>query len=104
MTDIYVVVKTGCEGIDKLCYATTDPKEALNAIEKLRKNILEEKEQRKKEDMEFGYAKEERRQLDERFYDFRYDPDFYCIQKWDGKKFTCCCAELGCKPSKLMLR
>ena len=98
MSEIYVVVKTGCEGIDELCYATTDPKEAVRAIKKLRLQILKEKEKAKKRDAKNG------RQLEERLYDFTYDPDFYCVQKWDGKKFNCCCKELGVSPSKSMWR
>jgi len=98
MKEAYLIIKTGCEGIEELCFLTSLPKEAIEKTMELKRTILEEKEKAKIRDRKDGFSNHES------FYDFIYNPDFYCVQKWDGEKFKCACSELGVKPSKLMLR
>lgn len=80
----YLLIKTGYEGIDDIIYLSDNAKE----ITKKRIEII-----RKRYDV---FARES--------YTEECFAEFFCVQKWDGKEFKCCCAELGVEPSKMMLR
>jgi len=92
MEEAYLIIKTGPEGIDALCYLSDNVEDVL----KQRKQIIEEaiKERRRKE-REYKLSRKASKQE---------ITNYYCVQKWDGEKFSCCCKELGVAPSQLMLR
>jgi len=100
MKEAYLIIKTGCEGIEKLCYLTEDQKDAVKKTMDFKRKILEEKEKRKIRDK----TEKDRYPMSDGSYDFLYNPDFYCVQKWNGESFECACKELGVPPSKKMLR
>jgi hypothetical protein len=97
MREAYLIIQTGYEGIESLDFLTT--KSAL-AIQKLG-HIHEKIENDNERDPEWC--------LDEnnfiaKLHSIQGKKDFYCIQKWNGKKFDCVCSKLGISPSTLMLR
>jgi len=116
LTEIFVVIKCGYEGIEGLIYATNDASDAVNKVKTLRQEILKAKERMNKILAEHGNEEDEN-------YDNYYDKmlknkeiewdeyvkakyeniNAYCVQKWDGKKFSCVCNELGCEPSETWL-
>lgn len=73
----YLIIQCGYEGIEKLVHLTDDADAAVKKINKLRA------------------AKQYKRDTWK-----NVNPDSYCVQKWDGKEFKCCCKELGVSPSK----
>jgi len=92
MKDIFLVIETGYEGIEQLCWLTDSPKEAIKKLKFFRR-----KEWKKRKRIYKGRPKilQPKR---------RYVWDFFCIQKWDGKEFKCVCSELGVSPSEPMFR
>lgn len=94
MKDVYLIMKVGCEGIEELNYLTDDSKDAKKKLRKLRKEMMDEKRKTKAEDRKKGEL------LDRRFYEFIYNTDLYCVQKWDGKEFKCACQDLGFKTKR----
>jgi hypothetical protein len=84
---MYIVIKTGYEGIEEMCYLSDDK---TTIVQKMR-DIIED-----------GWMEEERD--DPGWFSKQEYADFYCIQKWDGERFDCACAELGVESSKEMLR
>jgi len=116
MTENYLIIKCGYEGIDRLVYLTSYPSDAIEKINLLRKKVLDAIEKKNKIFAERG------EEVDENFDDIydrmlsdgeieweeynlgKYeDPDSYCIQKWDGESFKCVCDELKVSPSKSWL-
>jgi len=117
--EFYLVIECGYEGIEKLIFPTTDPQEAANKVKEIRQEIAELQAQRaellekkpqlppeeqiEKEDFEDAWDK---LLYDEGITQDQWEkgrfgkPDAYCVQKWDGKEFKCCCPELGVEPSE----
>jgi hypothetical protein len=96
----YLVIRTGHEGIQDLCYLTDDPDEAVRkkasyARGEMLRRIRIAKEIAK-EHKEFPYEKGRHK-----YEDYK---DMMCIQEWDGKKFECACSKLDDPPSEMMLR
>lgn len=107
MTEIYVIIETGYEGIEALLYATTDKNQITEKVKQLRKKAIQEKIRLRKE-MSKHWREEGHPELcepesltDEEKQNIE---DFICVQKWNGKKFDCVCQEFDVSPSKLMLR
>ncbi len=116
MMESYIVIKCGHEGIEKLLYHTGSSQDAVNKVMELRKHISEAKEHRKQVYEASGIVPDEdgyyiddpwAKQLEdklitsEEYFDAQYgEPDSYCVQKWDGKIFSCACKDLGCEPSE----
>lgn len=110
---IYVIIECGYEGIKELVYATADSKDAANKIKELRQDIICARKHRKAvlkgcgkgldENFEDAWFKQliykqiTQKQHDDGAY---RDPDSYCVQMWNGTKFSCACVELKCEPSK----
>jgi len=97
--EIFLLIETGYEGIQQLCWLSEDKEEIL----KKRDVFINDKIKQKEEDNKI---------LKQEIPDFEPSPvrerqyyaDFFCVQKWDGKEFSCACGELKVNPSKLMLR
>lgn len=94
-TPVYLIIETGYEGIEQLCYLTDSREEAVaykaKAIEEKRREQEEIAEMLRKEGLDPHEGS-------------RDVADFFCIQKWDGKEFSCACGDLGVAPSKPMFR
>ena len=97
MKEAYLIIQTGYEGIEQLNYLTSLPTLAIKRLEQ----IYEEIDNNSERDPD-GW-REENNFIAKR-HQIQKDKDFYCIQKWNGKKFDCACHLLGVEPSKLMLR
>lgn len=109
-SEIYLVIKTGYEGIEELCFGTLDEQKAVGKIKELKNKVqkyIDELEELKKNNPNKNCS-----EINDIMYD-KYDdfstvnkPDFYCIQKFDNDKqeFICVCSLLEVSPSKLMLR
>lgn len=97
---MYLVIKTGYEGIEDLYWLTSDSNEAIRKMKE-----LQIKEVKELIDMADVFENEEGATIEEITDEMiQHTKDFICIQKWDGNKFYCACSELGVKPSKMMLR
>lgn len=98
-TKKFLLIETGYEGIEQLCWLSSDKEEILRKREEFINAKIKQKE-------------EDNKLLKQEMPDFepfpvrerQYYADFFCIQKWDGKEFSCDCGELDVKPSKIMLR
>lgn len=115
-SEIFVVIRCGYEGIESLVYACVDEKYASEKVKSLRQDILDARNHREEVLKEFGDQEDEnlcdawdRMYFDKKISgkeheDSKYrEPDSYCVQKWDGKVFSCVCKELGCEPEKSWL-
>lgn len=113
MESFFIIIQVGYEGIDGLLFPTTNPNEARDKIKQLRQEIVDALKHRDAVLAEFGSEEDEdfhdaweRMYIDEKityqeYHNSKYvKPDQYCIQKWDGENFTCCCKELGCEPTE----
>jgi hypothetical protein len=107
MKETYLIIETGCEGIESLLWLAETKEEAIEKVKDYREKIIEEKIQHRKK-MNEWWRKENSPELceseeltDEEKQNLR---DFICVQKWNGKRFACACGELHVNPSKLMLR
>lgn len=114
LTELYVIIQCGYEGIEHLTYATLDKDDAIAKINELRERIVKAKEHRKEvlgenyneddflnDDDAWTLMYYDKKITHEEFNDSLYvESDSYCIQKWDGEKFACVCAELKCSPGK----
>ena len=114
MSEIYVVVECGYEGIEKLLYASPDKEAAAKYVHDKRAKVLELRERRKGVLAAAGQSESE--DLDEDAWDKalfekqitheewkmgKYtDPDAYCAQVYAGEKFECCCKEIGVAADK----
>lgn len=116
MNEIFIIIQCGHEGIEKLLFATTDKNEAINKVNELKSKILIAIEHKNKILDEFGREEDENcntyydrmcmnQEISFEEYDNAtfQDPNAYCIQKWDGKEFSCVCNELNCAPDKAWL-
>ena len=106
---VYLIIKTGYEGIEDICYCSHFKFRAKKYLKKAQANEVENEA-----------AQHIELALDNQFPDNRYATelnnhilrirkeqkirDFFCVQKWSGKAFECVCQELDVSPSKLMLR
>ena len=96
MSDIYIVIKCGFEGIEKILRGFTNPNDAINLIKKERERYNNPS----KDDDEVSYYFY--LQQDEVLED-KADADkwlelekrSYCIQRDSGDGFECVCKELG---------
>jgi hypothetical protein len=93
---MYLLIETGDEGIEDLCYLSDSSVVILDKRKEfIAKKISLEAELWKNESPEF---REERMPSEERI------SDYFCVQQWDGEKFNCACSKLGVSPSSQMLR
>ena len=103
---VYIIIETGYEGIENLCYLTESPMDVVEQIQRIREQAIVDQIEFNKElnkinaENDFDWKEPERLTKREK----QQIRDFYCVQKWDGKEFSCACDELGVNPSKLMLR
>lgn len=113
---VFVVIQCGCEGIEGLIYASAEGSDASAKVKTLRAEILNARERMKKILAEHGEEEDEdfntyydrmlhKKEIEwEEYNNAKYrEPDAYCVQKWDGQKFSCVCKELGCEPEKAWL-
>ena len=77
------MVKTGCEGIDNILFLSDD-------VDEIKRKRVE-----KIDGMYDGMYR--------KFYTKEKFSNFFCVQKWDGKGFKCCCPDVGVPPSESML-
>ena len=110
----FLIIKCGHEGIEKLCYLTNDPKDVKGKILSLRKDIQDSRDKLKDFgiDIDGDYFEISEQiaklyidgKINQKIYDsFSDNPDQYCVQKWNGKEFDCCCKELGVEASETWL-
>lgn len=99
----FVVIRCGHEGIENLVYASRDGKDASAKVLSMRSEILAAQARMAACGGEDAYD----RMLHDKEIDFTEytnatynNPDAICVQKWDGRGFSCACAELGCKSGK----
>lgn len=83
MTDIYIVIRCGCEGIERLCWGGTDATIAADRVVELRSiaKPTSSYQERYKPDWDS---------------DHDYDPDSICVQRFreGDNEFKCVCKEL----------
>jgi len=114
LSEIFVIIKYGFEGIDKLVYVTNSADDASDKVKSLRQETLNAKERMQRILSEHGDEEDENfdnyydRMLKKKEIEWsEYEkakfenPDAYCVQKWDGQKFSCACQEIGCEPSEM---
>ena len=89
---MYLIIQTGYEGIEKLCWLTDKKEESLTKREE-----FIDKEVRHQKDMWQDFP-------DYRIKTRQEIADFFCIQQWKNNRFDCVCKEVGVKINKLMLR
>lgn len=117
----YVIYKCGYEGIEEVTDPTTDPREALTNIIKRRKVVKDAKSKFKEvvdkagtqavdpEDIDdfddaWDEMMKEKKITFEEWQEGKFgNPDQWCLRKWDGEKFECCCNEFGVKTEKTWL-
>jgi hypothetical protein len=112
----YIIIQCGYEGIEGLIYLTRDSTQAVAHINAIRGSIITAVDRRNKILEQHGAEKDEdyNDHYDRMHYNYEIseeeyhnakfrNPDSYCIQKWDGNKFSCVCKELGCETSKQWL-
>jgi hypothetical protein len=113
---VFVVIQCGYEGIQGLIYASAEGSDASAKVKTLRAEILNAIERMKKILAEHGEEEDEdfntyydrmlhKKEIEwEEYNNAKYcEPDAYCVQKWDGQKFSCACKELDCEPEKAWL-
>lgn len=113
---VFVVIQCGYEGIEGLIYASAEGSDASAKVKTLRaeifnarermKNILAEHGEEEDEDFNTYYDRMlHKKEIEwEEYNNAKYrEPDAYCVQKWDGQKFSCVCKELDCAPEKAWL-
>lgn len=113
---VFVVIQCGYEGIEGLIYASAEGSDASVKVKTLRAEILNARERMKKilaehgeeEDKDFNTYYDRmlhKKEIEwEEYNNAKYrEPDAYCVQKWDGQKFSCVCKELDCEPEKSWL-
>jgi len=101
MTEVYLILEVGYEGIDGILRAFLDPKQALQFYEEEKTRILESRDEKYSlmdvEDNEIihpGRGKYWRKQKAERL----------CIQKvTNTEQATCVCQELGLPPKEELI-
>ena len=101
MTETYLIIEVGYEGIDDILRGFSDPKQALQFYEEEKKRILESKDEEyslmDEEDNEIihpGRGNQWRKQRADRL----------CIQKvTDTESAKCVCRELGLPPKEEMI-
>lgn len=111
---VFVVIQCGYEGIEGLVYASAEGSNASAKVKTLRAEILNARERMKKILAEHGEEEDEdfntyydrmlhKKEIEwEEYNNAKYrEPDAYCVQKWDGQKFSCVCKELDCEPEKV---
>lgn len=116
LKEVFVVIRCGYEGIEKLVFATAYGGDAKSKVLELRNDIIKARKHREEVLKEFGDQEDEdlntiwermyfdKKISDEEFENSKYrEPDSYCVQKWNGNKFSCVCKELGCEPDKSWL-
>ena len=114
MKEQFLIIKCGYEGIEDLCYLTNDSKDVIYKILSLRKDIQDNRDKVKDFDIDLdGDEWEVKEKISELYVDekisyevyssFSDNPDQYCVQKWNGKEFNCCCKELGVEASETWL-
>jgi hypothetical protein len=88
---MYLLIKVGYGGIEKLAYLSDN----IEIIKNMRIKSIE-----------IDYAKNQYRYR-KKFKDLRNTKeeiaDQYCVLKWDENKFDCCCKELGIETSEMIL-
>lgn len=94
MTETYLIIEVGHEGIDDILRGFSDPKQALQFYEEEKKRILESKED--EYSLMDGLSSGK---------DYRTDRvDRLCIQKvTDTESAKCVCRELGLPEKKEMI-
>jgi len=98
--EAYLVIETGYEGIESLCWLTVNKEEAITK----REEMIDKKFQERKEMWEEWNKDPELKEINHPMKKREDIADFFCIQKWDGEEFDCVCRELGVKVSKPMFR
>lgn len=99
---IFLVIQQGYEGIQELIYASTNVDSCLTRLKFIKADISLQK----KRLLEVGKEKWQEMFDNEEisFKEFSagkwLDSDDYCLQKFDGENFACCCNEFGIGPSK----
>jgi len=94
MTDIYIVVKCGHEGIESLLRGFTDPDDAVELINKERARY----DNPSKDDVEFSYYFHLLKNgVNKETADKHLEAEkrAHCIQRDSGDGFECVCEELG---------
>ena len=89
----YLIIKTGYEGIEELCWLGEDQEQAIAKVKELREKVVTDFKELFKDDPDM--LNEERLQN---------EADFICVQEWNGVGFNCVCSRLRVSPSKPMLR
>jgi len=96
MTEAYLLMKCGYEGIEELTFLSNDVKEITEKLNSVYSDIDERIK------LKLEYTEEEIENLlnknDFKLYDkLAHIPDkeSYCIQRWNGIEFKCCCKDLG---------
>ena len=107
MTEIYIVVKVGYEGIDSLCRGFLDSAKAVEYIKKKRAIFEtppspEDYKEEEDEDLELSFyyceLKHEKEYPEQKGNAQKWlDREIrsFCIQKDSGEGFSCVCRELG---------
>lgn len=98
MKEFYLIIKTGCEGIERIAYPAETAKEAVRKFKETREKDYQKERAFEKKMMKECKEKGRLYHTRQRVY------DYWCIMKWDGKNFECVCNQLGVSPSQIMLR
>ena len=108
-SSFYLLIKCGYEGIEQLIMPSNEPMVLINEINRIRSqiNVIKEKKiQLAKEnnidindiykvDEFWGDLYVDGTITNEEFDLSDEDPKSFCIQKWNGNNFNCCCKELN---------
>jgi len=115
MTNIYVIIQAGYEGIEGLLYASIIKSEAIEDLNRRRQAILYDKARMEvilKEhgqdindiETEWDVMYVTGKITDEEYSNGKYtESDSICIQLFDGKEFKCVCNEEDVSPNKTWL-
>jgi hypothetical protein len=101
----YLLIKCGYEGIEQLVMPSNEPDVLVKKINDIRNKIITAKEHRKRVNAAAGQDENTvvdawgdlyvAQKITEEEWDLGLEePRAYCIQKWDGVCFNCCCKEL----------
>ena len=96
----YLIIETGYEGIESLCWLTESKEEAISK----REEFIDKKMEEDREMWEEWQKNPELAEIDRPLKKREDVANFFCIQEWNGKEFECVCRDLGVKITKLMFR
>ncbi len=97
MKDVYLLILTSYDGIEKLCELTTSRKTAVG----LKSRWMRAYKARLRRDIQRNPEDDFWKGL---LVDAEKKRDFLCVQKWDGRSWKCVCSDLRVPPSKRMFR